>query len=161
MSIPISKEKGINPALAKCCICGHDNGEILLLGDSNKYQCRKCDTQYVAYTTDRKNCPKCNSREYDVVSRDVDGLKDVIMGNPCDKCAEILKRANLLICPKCHTMEEITMHQATCEFDVRDYDGDVKKMIEAGVVKVLTGNVIRDHFCEKCEKIKEKNSDGG
>lgn len=57
MNIPVSKTHGVNPTIGLCPNCNKENGEIVLVGRSNKAKCTKCNK--TIYGLDQR-CPECN-----------------------------------------------------------------------------------------------------
>jgi len=89
--IPISKEHGLNPALAKCPRCGQDNGELVSLGRSNQYECGSCKAKYVGYAGSSRlhgcGCPKCGNKKYrTVIKQGITDKDGPIVGNLCKEC---------------------------------------------------------------------------
>jgi len=167
-SIPIDPKTGLNPVLTVCRICGEQNGELALAGDSWSWRHRKCNQITVCYrgqgpssydrTRDSMRCDGCGeSADY----HDWDRLgpyepeRDGPMAGhgPCDRCKEWLAGGVIVKCSKCRRIYEFKgAFRALHEFDPRPYAGDYEKALVDGHVERVVGKVMPTDECHFCAK---------
>ena len=81
--IRLSEKYGLNPAMVKCERCGHDTGEIALLGRMLHYRCRSCQVLIIGKRP--KECPHCKTgRSFESLG-EFDGSVGIKRGF-CDDC---------------------------------------------------------------------------
>jgi len=109
--IPLSTKYGVKPAIGTCQRCGKENGEILLLGKINEYECTTC--RFIAIARHRgelpHECPKCKSYDSFVSNGEYEGRR--MPSDLCDECkktdeeckAEVAKGGVPWKCAYCHS----------------------------------------------------------
>ena len=157
-SIRLDPKLGVNPCLTYCPVCGHEAKELVLVGSQTEYKCadghmnigrpkRKTDLDWER----GRRVMECGVEGcYASLTKvgKFDGTHEKLPASqPCDKCAEILKRANINICPKCRNMFECTGHQVlkTGAF-ASDGSGDfasIEEGVEKGFLALVVGKVSR------------------
>ena len=103
-SITLHPEKGVNPRLAVCPMCGNDNGEIVLLGSNDTlYKCGDCDVNIVGRPTGNR-CPECKSRDIkkERKLKDDEGIPTSLCSDCDNLCEEVKKGGVFWRCTKCH-----------------------------------------------------------
>ena len=88
--IALSKEHGINAALAKCAMCGKETGEIALLGKTYEWICKACGSGMISLKRPHE-CSQCGASDFKNAG-EFDGWRGVSLGSVCDECKEILKK---------------------------------------------------------------------
>jgi len=87
-SIPLHKEKGLNPHMVKCVYCGEIESIALVGARDKKFRCATCNIVYVGTS----KCPQCGTRgEYEGTLEDGEYLSGV-----CEKCKRDLEHEDVL-----------------------------------------------------------------
>jgi hypothetical protein len=150
-SIPLHPTKGVNPALCFCPICGGDTNELALLGAYKIYTCR-CGVVHYGRPKQPRDC-RCGDFQA-TESRELrDGEK--VPGGSCDKCRDILKTTNIVICPTCHRMFTGQAHRVLRAFEIGKDVKDITEAVAKGYAEVVVGQVVR-MVCEECEAKESK-----
>ena len=85
--IRLSEDHGINPALTTCPRCGGEAEELVLAGDTTKYECNACGRMHLG----RKEPCICGCTGFTSMGK-FDGSKNkVFASEPCDKCKAVLR----------------------------------------------------------------------
>lgn len=149
-SIPLHPTKGVNATLCYCPVCGADNNELALVGNHKVYTCR-CGVNHIGRPRKAKDCPCKDFRE--VERRELrEGEK--VPGGYCQRCTDLLKTANIVICPTCHQMFAGQAHRVVKEFEMGKDALTVEDAMAQGLVVLVVGQVIHT-VCGACEA-KEK-----
>lgn len=156
-SIPIDPEKGLDPQLTVCPICGQRDGGIAMVGRSMVAECSRCDEKTVYYAgrvTRHCHCggDLVNRRRYDP---EQDGP---LGGGMCDRCQSwLVGDWNIIKCTGCRRIYQFAgVNQVKESFDSRDYmnaeetDLDWDRLIEEGKVEKIVGKVIPQETCHYC-----------
>ncbi len=160
MSIPLSKEHGINPALTICPRCRGEGRDLVLAGNSNKWKCLNCDRLHVVYVGQalKMEC-ECGNRYRNNKSRwenvgKFDGSKDKAIGGLCEACEKEMAEHKKIVeaggvywrCKDCGSSGVIKADS--------DYSKAVRK--ELGIAPPKPGGVEFDsNACPICKEKKE------
>lgn len=88
-SIELHPEKGVNPRIMKCELCGKDYGVALLGAKDGTCKCKDCGSKTIG---SRTRCAKCNSRN--VVSLGRHPEHEPVVGGFCNECEAEQKKLN-------------------------------------------------------------------
>ena len=148
--IPLDPKDGLNPAMGACYVCGQDNGEIILAGNSIKCLC-SCGTNFITYADRPRKCPKCGGIKHQVIGK-FSGQGEKITSGPCDRCREILQRTNINRCPKCGVMYACQLHRTIQQFEMGKDATSLEDAVAKGYLVAIIGWVA-EQPCEdgKCK----------
>lgn len=164
MYIPLDPEKGLNPQLLVCPICGEHNGEIGI-GRIMAWR-HRCGALTVSQhgrgprTYDPFCCGNCGV-DADTRRWSFDGDYDAARHGPlagrepCERCRGWLQDACIIKCSGCRHMHAGGVYTAKTEHDSRAYrkengDLDHDEGVRLGLLEKLVGRVVPVTTCDLC-----------
>lgn len=163
-SIPINPNVGLNPVLTVCPLCGEQNGEIALAGQSFvwKHRCGDKTVAYrgqgpLTYSGRTMHCAKCgvaeDGRSWTNIGEYDPKHHGTLAGSPCQRCANWLKTGCILRCHGCrHLLQHEGVYVAAKEHDPAAYGENHEEGVKLGLLNKLVGRVLDVPKCPHCTK---------